>query len=45
MASLFIVLAKKGHGAGDFDQPCGIAVDSLGNIYVSDRCNNRIVVL
>ncbi|MGB4775632.1 MAG: NHL repeat-containing protein [Daejeonella sp.] len=25
-----------------FDQPCGIAVDAQGNIYVADRYNNRI---
>ena len=36
---------KSGSGEGDFDNPHGITVDSLGNLYVSDTCNNRLVVL
>ena len=32
-----------GTGDGEFDHPCGIAVDSSGNVFVSDlRGNNRI---
>ena len=36
---------KRGSGKGEFNIPCGITVDSLGNLYVSDYCNNRLVVL
>jgi hypothetical protein len=31
-----------GTGNGKFDHPRGIAIDSLGNIYVADTGNNRI---
>ena len=31
-----------GIGAGEFDVPAGIAVDSSSNIYVVDGANNRI---
>ncbi len=27
------------------DQPMGVAVDSAGNLYVSDHSNNRVVKL
>ena len=36
---------KKGSGEGEFNGPFGITIDSLGNLYVSDTCNNRLVVL
>ena len=36
---------KRGSGEGEFNSPFGITVDSLGNLYVSDTCNNRLVVL
>ena len=36
---------KYGSGEGEFNSPRGITVDSLGNLYVSDRDNNRLVVL
>ena len=34
-----------GSGEGEFNSPRGITVDSLGNLYVSDYYNNRLVVL
>ena len=36
---------KYGSGEGEFDSPYGITVDSLGNLYVSDFNNKRLVVL
>ena len=36
---------KRGSGEGEFNRPYGITVDSLGNLYVSDTFNNRLVVL
>jgi len=33
-----------GDGAGQFDLPIGIAVDSMKNIYVADQTNDRIQV-
>ena len=36
---------KRGSGEGEFNGPYGITVDSLGNLYVSDYGNNRLVVL
>ena len=36
---------KYGSGEGEFNRPRGITVDSLGNLYVSDTDNNRLVVL
>ena len=36
---------KSGSGEGEFNRPFGITVDSLGNLYVSDYYNNRLVVL
>ncbi len=37
---------KTGSREGEFDKPYGMAMDdSLGNLYVSDMNNNRIVVL
>ena len=36
---------KRGSGEGEFNRAYGITVDSLGNLYVSDTFNNRLVVL
>jgi len=35
---------KHGKGQGEFDTPHGIALDSQGRVYVSDRANNRVQV-
>jgi sugar lactone lactonase YvrE len=35
---------KHGKEPGEFDTPHGIALDSLGRIYVADRANNRIQI-
>ncbi len=37
-----ISLGRKGEGPGEFDYPCGLAVDVSGVVYVCDRVNNRI---
>ena len=36
-------LYRFGNGT-QLDTPCGIAIDTIGNLYVSDTYNNRIVV-
>ena len=38
-------LSKRGKGNGEIIQSFGITIDSLGNLYVSDHGNNRLVVL
>ncbi len=35
---------KKGTGAGEFDQPHALAMDSRGRLFVADRGNNRIFI-
>ena len=35
----------QGSGEGEFNKPYGITVDMLGNLYVSDSGNNRVVIL
>ena len=35
---------KRGSGEGKFNVPRGITTDTFGNLYVSDTCNDRIVV-
>lgn len=32
----------KGSGDGQFRNPCEVAVDGIGNVYVADTFNNRI---
>ena len=34
----------RGRGEGELCMPAGITVDTSGNVYVCDWCNNRIVV-
>ncbi len=36
------LLGSEGEGAGQFELPTGIAVDSAGNLYVADALNARI---
>ena len=31
-----------GSGAGEFDRPAGVAIDSYDNVYVADTGDNRI---
>jgi len=33
---------RPGHFAGQFDQPHGIAVDSHGNVYVTENRGKRV---
>ena len=33
---------KRGSGQGEFNDPCGLAVDGEGNVLVADRGNHRI---
>jgi sugar lactone lactonase YvrE len=35
---------KTGKGAGEFDQPHALAMDSKGRLFVGDRNNNRILI-
>ena len=35
---------KHGKGPGEFDTLHGIALDSMGRVYVADRANNRIQI-
>jgi hypothetical protein len=35
---------KHGKRPGEFDTPHGIALDSMGRVYVADRANNRIQI-
>ena len=34
----------EGREEGEFIEPRGITIDTFGNLYISDTCNNRIVV-
>jgi DNA-binding beta-propeller fold protein YncE len=33
-----------GTGPGQFNSPCGVAVDATGNVYVADTFNHRVQV-
>ena len=44
-AGSFTSFGTAGTGPGQFEQPVGVAADGLGNIYVADEFNNRIVEL
>jgi DNA-binding beta-propeller fold protein YncE len=35
---------RKGSGPGEFDTPHGLAMDSVGRIYVADRSNDRVQI-
>jgi DNA-binding beta-propeller fold protein YncE len=35
---------KEGKGAGEFDVPHGLALDSAGRLFVADRANSRIQI-
>ena len=35
---------SEGNGDGEFIQPQGLAIDSNGDVYVSDQGNHRILV-
>ncbi len=36
---------KRGTEEGEFEYPCGVAIDANGNIVVADRDNSRIQVI
>ena len=37
-------IGSKGSDDGQFDDPCGITVDAIGNLYIVDTDNNRLVI-
>ena len=39
------IIGTKGNGQGQFAQPNGIAIDRVGNIYVADAGNHRVLKL
>ena len=39
------IIGTKGSGQGQFAQPNGIAIDRVGNIYVADAGNHRVLKL
>jgi sugar lactone lactonase YvrE len=41
---LLHTFGAKGAGAGQFDQPHALAMDSRGRLFVGDRSNNRILI-
>src|SRR6266481_49957 len=41
---LITAWGKHGKAAGEFDTPHGIALDSMGRVYIADRANNRIQI-
>ena len=38
-------IGSEGSGAGQFNEPRGVAFDSAGHIIVADCCNHRVQVL
>ena len=38
-------IGRRGDHEGDFDNPSGIAMDKLGNLYISDTNNDRLVIM
>ena len=38
-------IGRRGDREGDFDDPSGIAMDKLGNLYICDTNNGRLVVM
>ena len=38
-------IGRRGTGEGDLDNPSGIAMDKLGNLYISDTNNGRLVIM
>ena len=38
-------IGSQGSGAGQFNDPRGVAFDSAGHIIVADTCNHRVQVL
>ena len=38
-------MGKHGKAPGEFDPPHGIALDSVGRVYVADRANDRIQII
>jgi DNA-binding beta-propeller fold protein YncE len=36
------IWGTRGTGAGEFNDPCGVAVDGGGNVYIPDRGNHRV---
>src|SRR5215469_1254263 len=41
--TVYYEMGSKGSGDGQLNHPKGIAVDTLGNIYVADDNNSRIL--
>ncbi len=37
-----LIWGTQGTGNGQFNDPCGVAVDSGGNVYIPDRGNHRV---
>ena len=44
-AAFLSIIGTKGSGQGQFAQPNGIAIDRVGNIYVADAGNHRVLKL
>ena len=38
-------LGSRGSGIGQFDDPCQLSISTNGDVYIADRCNNRIQIL
>ena len=42
--TFFSTFGKRGNGKGQFEEPCGIACDSTGKVYVADWVNKSVQV-